>query len=198
MAFFDDLGKKFSQVGQTAVQKTKEMSDISKINGLISDEEKKINNNYHQIGKLYVEIHNNNFEKDFADMITAIHESETKIRDYKLQIQTIKGILRCENCGAEVPNNVSFCSSCGTKILKPVQNTTENNIIKCIGCGVTIDKNARFCTSCGKPIADTIMANESMFNSDHTFGMGTKKCPNCGTESADDMFFCTECGTKLN
>ena len=41
MAFFDDLGKKISQAGQNAVQKTKEMTDIARINGMISDEEKK-------------------------------------------------------------------------------------------------------------------------------------------------------------
>lgn len=52
MAFFDDLGKKLSQAGQTAVQKTKEITDIARINGLISDEEKKVNNNYYQIGKI--------------------------------------------------------------------------------------------------------------------------------------------------
>ena len=39
MSFFDDLGKKLSQAGQTAVQKTKEMADVAKLNSAISDEE---------------------------------------------------------------------------------------------------------------------------------------------------------------
>ena len=37
MAFFDEIGKKLSQTGQMAVQKTKEMADIAKLNSNISD-----------------------------------------------------------------------------------------------------------------------------------------------------------------
>ena len=48
--FFDDLGRKISQAGQSAVQKTKEMTDIVKLNSSIADEEKKIRNSYVEIG----------------------------------------------------------------------------------------------------------------------------------------------------
>ncbi len=38
MAFLDDLGRRISQTGQTALQKTKDMTDVSNINGDFSDE----------------------------------------------------------------------------------------------------------------------------------------------------------------
>lgn len=193
MAFFDELGKKISQAGQTAVQKTKEMTDIAKLNGMISDEEKRINNNYYQIGKLYIEIHQNDFENNFAGMINAIRDSEAKIAEYKQQIQNIKGVVRCEKCGAEVDKNVAFCSSCGSPIQNQAPTPVENtNLIKCAGCGAMIDSNMRFCTSCGKPVA----ANAAPVEQPPV--ETTKKCPKCGVDVANDSAFCTECGTKLN
>lgn len=200
MAFFDDLGKKLSQAGQTAVQKTKEMTDIARINGMISDEEKKVNDNYYQIGKLYVAMHQTDFESDFAGMITAIRESETKIRDYKQQIQDIKGVVRCEKCGAEVASNVAFCSSCGAPMPKQDMPANNGNLIKCTGCGAMVDKNMRFCTSCGKPTADIVNAANDIptVTNESAAEPVANKCPNCGVAVAEGLAFCTECGTKLN
>jgi rubrerythrin len=135
MAFFDDLGKKLSQAGQSAVQKTKEMADVAKLNSMVADEEKRIDESYLQIGKLYVSLHESNHEADFDGLISAIHESENKIKDYQNQIKDIKGVVKCEKCGAEVASNAAFCSSCGAPmpIIKPAAETevpeekTENS-----------------------------------------------------------------------
>ena len=123
MAFFDDLGKKISQAGQTAVQKTKEIADITKINSLIADETKKINENHREIGKLYVSLHGADKESAFAELIAAVRASEAKIAEYRQQLNDIKGVVRCEKCGAEVSANAAFCSSCGAPmpVVKPVE-----------------------------------------------------------------------------
>lgn len=199
MAFFDDLGKKLSQAGQTAVQKTKDLTDIARLNSLISEEEKQVNNNYCQIGKLYVSLHQEDYESDFAGMIAAIQESESKISDYKLQIQSIKGVVRCEKCGAEVPNNMAFCGACGASMPKPVQPPSiDDSALKCSGCGAVIDESLRFCTSCGKPTIDALSQTEDVAPADAPAEEVTKKCPNCGAYVDDGAVFCTVCGTKLN
>lgn len=192
MAFFDDLSKKISQAGQTAVQKTKEMTEIARINGLISDEEKKMTNNYYQIGKLYVAMHQHDFESDFAGMITAISESETKIRDFKQQIQDIKGVIRCEKCGAEVTKGIAFCSACGAA-MPQIETTTVSDHNKCANCGAAVAKGMRFCTSCGKPMA-TVVVNSAVQSVTEPV---KKTCANCGTVLEDNVAFCTECGTKV-
>lgn len=126
MAFFDELGKKISQAGQTAVQKTKEMADVAKLNSSISDEEKRIEDSYREIGKLYDSLHGSNPEVDFAALIASIRDSEVKIAGYKQQIKDIKGVVCCEKCGAEVSQNASFCSACGAPmpVVKPVEPET--------------------------------------------------------------------------
>lgn len=159
MAFFDDLGKKLSQVGQMAAQKTKEMTDSARIKGLISDEEKNLTNYYLQIGQLYVNTHFNDYEDAFAELMTGITECASKIRDYRQQLQVIKGIVTCEKCGAEIPNSVAFCSACGAPAPKqPEPVAPVDNTPKCPGCGSAITKDAAFCPFCGKSLADATVS----------------------------------------
>ncbi len=192
VALFDDLGKRISQAGQTAVQKTKEMTDIARNNSLISEEEKKVDNNYYQIGKLYFAIHKDNYENEFAGMITSIFESESKIKQYRKQIQDIKGVIFCEKCGAEIANNVAFCSSCGASISRAEYVMADNTeLTKCGNCGAMVDKNVRFCTSCGKPM-ESISEEKS-----NSADISSNKCPNCGKNVAEGIVFCTECGSKI-
>lgn len=123
MSFFDDLGKKLSQAGQSAAQKTKEIAETAKLNSQISDEEKKINDFYLQIGKLYVSLHDENHEADFDELISSLHESENKVKECRQQIKDIKGVVVCEKCGAEVSNGSAFCSTCGAPL--PVVSPVE-------------------------------------------------------------------------
>ena len=69
MGFFDDLGKKVTDAGQKTMQKAQEMSEVARINSLISQNESKINNVYYQIGKLFVSIYGNDCREEFVDVI---------------------------------------------------------------------------------------------------------------------------------
>lgn len=196
MAFFENLSKTVTGVGQKAIAKTKELADTSRLNSMISEEEKVITNQYFQIGKLYVSIHKDDFEDDFAGMIGAIAEAEAKIRDYKKQIQDIKGVQRCEKCGAEVPNGAAFCSSCGASMPK-MQPPISADYIKCGNCGTAVKRSMRFCTSCGKPMEEVNDASAVPVTEQTVVVEQDKVCPNCGAKVEDGLAFCTECGTKL-
>ncbi len=201
MGFFDDLGKKVADAGQKTMQKTKEISDVARINSLITQEENKINNMYYQIGKLYVSMHRNDCEEEFFGMLNSIAELEKNIKEYKKQIQDVKGIQHCLKCGAEVPRGVAFCSSCGNPMAKIETQESAAGYIRCLNCGVSVKKGMRFCTSCGKPITQSGTSNEDSIYTESevepTEKDKKKNCPNCGEKIMDDSLFCTECGTKL-
>lgn len=137
---------------ESAVQKTKDMTDIARINSLISDEEKKINGVYTQLGKFYATLHANDYENQFAGMMIAIKEAEMNISLYKKQILDIKGVTICEKCGSEVAKSVLFCNICGSQMPKTEFNDFSNST-RCSSCGVMVSKDVRFCTNCGKPMA---------------------------------------------
>lgn len=192
MAFFNDLGKKFVQLGQTTAQKTKEFGDIAKINALISEEEKKIEDNIYQIGVVYFKLHHEDYEVEFKELINSIEKSSKTIFEAKQQLNLLKGVNHCEKCGAEIKSNMAFCSSCGNKI------NIVSNYIKCSGCGAMVAKDMKFCTSCGKPMTPSGEFTES------NGGVETmqqppnfKICSSCGEKVSCDETFCTECGNKL-
>lgn len=195
MALLDSLGKKASETTAKAMQKAKELSETASLNSMISDEEKKINNNYFQIGKLYASLHQHDCEEAFAGMLSSIIESEGKISDYRQQINDLKGVIRCEKCGGEVPRGVSFCSSCGSPM--PVAETVITaDCVRCENCGTSVKREMRFCTSCGKPMAQPAFQKSPNMMEAETESVG-KACPGCGIVVADDSAFCTECGVAL-
>ena len=196
MAFFDNISKKVTEAGQTTIQKAKELSDITKYNSMISEEEKIINNTYYQIGKLYVSMYSNEASGEFAGMIASIAEAEGKISEYRKQVQEIKGIRRCEKCGAEVPKEALFCNSCGTAMPK-VEVAGNGDYIKCEGCGSMVKKGMRFCTTCGRTMESVSNVQEIGQTEDLKSQCSLKKCINCGTELTADLAFCPECGTKI-
>ena len=187
MAFFDEIGKKISQTSQGVVQKTKDTAEILKLNGMVSDEEKRIKNLYTEIGKAYVESHKDSYEPIFEEMILGIKDAQAKIEDYTEQVKRLKGVVPCPICGADVPYSAPFCSACGTKMnVQEQTNAPEaSNVNRCTNCGVPLKEGSAFCTNCGTKVGAAPAAPE------------VKKCANCGKELGEGTKFCTGCGTKV-
>lgn len=188
MAFFNEISKKLTSTGQEAVQKAKDVAEITKVNSQIAELERKIEGLQLNIGKFVVEQFLNDSveslkkkveaEQDVvAEHIIKIRELEQQILEGKEKIIVLKGSTRCPNCGNEVQNGLAFCGKCGTK-LEEVKKETVNFKI-CRKCGERIPEDSLFCTSCG-----TRVEIEKRF------------CVQCGNELADEDIFCQNCGTK--
>lgn len=119
MAFFDDLSKKLSQVGQSAVQKTKEVADIAKYTASIAEEERNITKLYAQIGQAYVQLHAEDAPEDMKELIQQIWAAQEKIQENRAQLRQLKGVELCPNCEAEVDKDALFCGKCGAKMPEP-------------------------------------------------------------------------------
>ncbi len=195
MAFFEDLGKKITQTSQGVVQKTKDTAEIIKFNGMISDEEKRINNLYNQIGKRYFEIHSDSCEQALESFVSEIKTAQKKIEDYTEQVKKLKGIVRCPNCGGDVQCSSPFCSTCGFSMETPSVQTNANdaNSKRCVSCGSPISDGYAFCIRCGTKVEETPI-DEAKSEIQPDIG---KICPNCNTAADNDSAFCMNCGTKL-
>lgn len=152
MAFFENLGKKISDVSQTTVQKTKDLAEIGKLNSMISDAEKKINESYLQIGKKYLEEFGETPGESYAEYVNTIKEATDKIAEYKKNIDNLKGVVKCPNCGSAVDANSAFCAACGSPMPKPEPVQEEGAFQFCTGCGAKIAVGTKFCPSCGKAV----------------------------------------------
>lgn len=148
MAFLDDIGKAFSNAGQ----KTRDMADIAKINSLISEEEKKINNLYTLIGKTYVQLHPLDYDEDLSAYFQAYRESEKQIADLNARLRQLKNIINCPGCGGEINSDAAFCSKCGYR-MPPKPVAVPDGSTMCKACGAFVPKTMKFCTSCGAPMS---------------------------------------------
>ena len=197
MAFWNGLGQKASTTTARAVQKAKDMTDISRLNMLISEEQKKIDNIYYQIGKLYVAIHTKDHEEEFDGMFLALEEMNKKIRSYQQEIADIKRVIRCPQCGAEVQMGDSFCSLCGMRMPMPeIPQVNMDDLVRCENCGGLVKKGTRFCTSCGNPIVQP-REEETAAISQLDVEEEPLLCPQCGAKVEEGQAFCMECGAKL-
>ena len=227
LALWSNLGKMASEATAKAVEQAKVLTEVTKLNSQIADEEKRINENYLRIGKLYIEIHADDYEEDFSEMLAAITESEKKIQTYKLQIQDVKGVVRCSKCGAEVAKNAAFCGACGEH-MPPIDTVDVATKTNCIKCGSEITEDMRFCACCGAAVASPELNNSEQLDDvpdeeiqsydpvavtqeepcqtdeivtevEETLeSIPVKRvCAKCGTVLEDNDAFCFECGAKI-
>lgn len=205
MAIWENLGKKVSGTTATAVQQAKVLTETTKLNAMIAEEKKNIENLYYQIGKRYAAVHHDDFEEKLADLMTGVIGSEKKIEAYQTQIQEIKGLTTCTNCGAQLQQDAVFCSVCGTPVPKKEEPAPSGDV--CPKCGSAIVPGMRFCTGCGAalaekkpepvaaPAAPAPVAAAPAEPEEKTV-VSARTCANCGAKLESDTVFCTECGSR--
>jgi predicted amidophosphoribosyltransferase len=84
---------------------------------------------------------------EITALLAQIEESNEKIKQ-------LKGVTKCENCGADVPVDAAFCNNCGTKVVKPVaapavEAASVSDQRLCPTCGQPVGKDNMFCNNCG-------------------------------------------------
>ena len=121
-AFFEGLGKKFSQTGQDAMKKTKDLAEISRLN----------------TEKPY---------PVYLDICQAIGGCLQTIDRHQVMVDEIKGIKKCRRCQTEVPLSSTFCPTCGNKLSEDREIPVS---AICPECGMENGSSATTCMKCGK------------------------------------------------
>lgn len=117
---FEKIVETINNTSKTVGEKTKQGSDIVKANLKISSEERALTDLYTEIGKLYFENNKDNpCCETMAELFEKVCEKNTSIETLKHQIRVIKGVVVCENCGAEIGLENDYCGKCGAKLVKP-------------------------------------------------------------------------------
>ncbi len=129
MAFFDDLGKKLSQTSADVMKKTKDFADTTKLNGMISEEERNIQEAYRQMGKVYFDMYKDAPATEMAEFVAQVIASQEKIVEYNKEIAQIKGVVKCPVCGVDVPQDAAFCGTCGAKMPAKEEPAEEAPIV---------------------------------------------------------------------
>lgn len=145
MGFFDDLTSSF----QESVNKTQKESKYKKT---ISDNKKKIEETYYEIGKMVYQ--KKNMDEELISYINIKVEDIDRMlkenTELNKEILVLNNKKICPNCGKEVELNTTFCPNCGAEQEKiSVELFVPKGKRKCSGCGAVIDDKNVFCPKCG-------------------------------------------------
>lgn len=192
MAFLDNVDRTLSQLGQSAIKKTKDMSEAVRLTNQIRDEEEKQAALFRKTGEYVYQQFPETSDEQLKSLLEQITSSKEKVRQCNEQLNNLKGSDRCPSCGAIIPSDSVFCSACGIKIedaLKEKSAMVQKQINSrvCPNCGRTAGENAAFCTYCGTKIPE----ENSIVEKKETV------CPACGSKIEDNQNFCTSCGMKI-
>ena len=197
MSFFDNIGSKASAAGQAAAEKARNFAEVNRLNGVISDHEKRISRLYFEIGQSYYERHKDDPEAEELERIAEITDTNEKIAVCRNQIKTLKGVEKCPNCGADVQNGSQFCNKCGTRMPPASMKTAPKAGLTCPTCGAELESDAAFCFNCGTKLAPTPAPAPAPAPAEPAVEELKRSCPNCGAALESDDAFCFNCGAKL-
>ncbi len=116
MDFFNNLGNKITKTGQKAVDKTKQLTSIAKLNYSISDAKGDLDKLYRNLGMEYFDNIKDDIDSEFAVAVTEIKAKLAEIEELNEQLSQAKGFVKCPSCGAEISVENKFCGRCGHKM----------------------------------------------------------------------------------
>ncbi len=138
----DSIGK----VTQSAISKSKEVAEITRLNMEISTLTQKVKDLYSQAGERVLEAGLAADDPVIADLASQLATLKQSIQMNRDKLNEVKNVNICPNCGAEISRTSRFCDKCGTEIIKAPQ---EPPMGVCKVCGSPIEKDALFCGNCG-------------------------------------------------
>ncbi len=154
---FGNIKEKVGQTGRDALQKTKNLVEENRINGLISEKENAEALLLRELGGAYYDKYSSSLseitEPEFLKLMQDISAGREAIQSYKAQINKIRNIVICDACGIELPYDSLFCRKCGQKIVKPeIADEAAEKARFCLSCGAALLDDALFCLKCGKEV----------------------------------------------
>ena len=165
MGFFENVGKKISDVSGKAVEKTKQYTDISTTSYKIRDVEGQINKLYTKLGEAYFNKFADEPDVELKGDVDAIKELKQKIDELNDHLYDVKaakdGRKRCEHCGELIPADAKFCTKCGQEVKEVADPEAEGeegeaaqiaestDVKECPECHAIIKDNADVCPACG-------------------------------------------------
>ena len=113
---FSDLGKKLSKLGQDTKNGVQKVSDSVSISNRISQEKKSLERLFALIGEAVYKENPDSPKAGLEDEWAAVKVAYANIASYTEQLNNIKGLVYCPNCGRPAADGDKFCAKCGFKL----------------------------------------------------------------------------------
>lgn len=126
MEIFSEIKSKVTETAKSAIKKSNEIVEITKLNIAIGDAQNDINKVLKDIGKIIYDAYKDGdlFNEEIADKCTKIDSKAEEISEMRQKLSELKKVQVCPECGKENEYDAFYCSYCGHKMAK--EQTVEN------------------------------------------------------------------------
>lgn len=140
--------EKFNKMTQSAISKSKEMAEVTKLNMEISTLMQNLKEVQIQVGAYVLENGLLTEDEKIGEWAQKAASINVNIEANQVKVQDIRNINICSNCGAEVSRSSKFCDKCGNEMVRTALGTvTEGKVCKV--CGAPVEEGSAFCGNCG-------------------------------------------------
>lgn len=139
------------RMAQTAVAKSKEMAEVTRLNLEISNLEQQIKEIYLQAGE-YLLTRPELLpvgDETVSQQLESLSALGEKLEQSRQSLLDVRNLNICPSCGAEVSRVSKFCDRCGAAMDRSILEQVPSAAPVCPGCGAPVDKGAVFCGNCG-------------------------------------------------
>ena len=125
----DKILEMVTQTTKTAIKKSSEAVEITKIRLSINSDKAKIKELKLQVGELMYEAYNGNSSSgdEIEEILNEISELYGEIENKEQQIAQLKNLARCPKCGANNEQDAHFCIKCAAELKK--EESFEEDVI---------------------------------------------------------------------
>jgi len=148
--FFEKLGDSVTKGLETVNQKKNDFVETNKLNSDIRAAQNQRDEDIKKLGQLVYNFKKNpgSAEPDYDSIIADMDSLDKKIEELKSQINALKNVQACPNCGSMVESGNAFCPNCGSKMPVPAAPKMEAKKT-CPNCGNENGPDDKFCQNCG-------------------------------------------------
>lgn len=134
MGVINKAGDTLSNVGRGVVDKVKASTDLNKLKQQIVYEQQKISESFEEIGRNYYKEKPVHVAPENVKLFGDIDSRLQRIERLKVQMNELKGIKVCTECGATITNNFLFCGICGARLPvsqpEPLNESTSDTVLQ--------------------------------------------------------------------
>lgn len=114
MAFWDDFQKNVNKTANASVKTTSKWIEIGKLNVSLNAAKLDLNDIYERIGEYVYQnkIVDAKQSDELQQLFHEVSQQKMKIKTIQVQLNELRKIRRCEQCGAEIDPNTKYCPYC--------------------------------------------------------------------------------------
>lgn len=118
MTLFNEIKNKVTQTAKSAMQKSNEIFEITKINMSIGDAQLQMDKLFRDVGKIIYDAYRegDQFSDEITKKCSQVDNLVEQIKEMKERVAQLKKVKICPNCESENQPDAVFCSKCGRKI----------------------------------------------------------------------------------